>query len=119
MNYRMSFKTFCIILVMVLGILYLGYQPREIQKAPEAFPAPNPGEWCLGYDYKENRYRYDTSPESKPRVIPQYEEDPFEEFDLRRSGFTREQAKSIMDMKGSNTQDIDIEDVIDNLEYYR
>lgn len=60
----MSKKTFFISLSVVLGILFLGTTPSKVKEQPK-WEKPESGKWCLGYDYKNHRYRYDTSPKTK------------------------------------------------------
>lgn len=120
MDFNFTFKKFCIGLGILLWVLYLGYAPNPKPSHP-GWESPDKSQWCLGYQYEKQKYRYHTKPEKLPtkaRNIRAHHD----EFDLNENGnFTREQVKDIenyIDSKISHDS-YDIEDIIDNLEYYR
>ena len=91
----MSKKTFFISLSVVLGILFLGTTPQKVKEQPK-WEKPESGKWCLGYDYKNHRYRYENG------------------------NFTKEQAKDLeyYIQSQKSTHDYYPEDIQELIEYY-
>lgn len=114
----LSKKTFFIILAVVLGILCLGTTPASQKIENTSFPTPEKGKWCLGYDYVNQKYRYHTEPKYKEQR--RYRQQSSHSFELYENGnFTKEQAKDIEEYLNSRPAcDCDIDDIIDNIEYY-
>lgn len=112
----LSKKGFFIILAVVLGVLYLGTTPVSKNIESEKFPEPEKGKWCLGYNYKEGKYRYHSEPTNKAT----FQKSSASSFELYENGnFTKEQAKDIEEYLNSRpTNTVDIEDIIDDIEYY-
>lgn len=110
-------KTALIITAVVLGVLALGTTPSKKVETP-SWESPQAGEWCLGYNYKEGRYRYDTSSKQPAKKVIRKDQHSFE---LHENGnFTKEQAKDIQRYLESQSQysEPDPDDILDNIEYY-
>lgn len=118
--FEVSKKTFTITALVVLGICLLGTTPASKKVESTPWEKPKAGPWCLGFDHKNNQYRYDTSSKQQPakKVIRK----SHHSFELHENGnFTKEQAKDLEEYLQSHpntTPELDIEDILDNIEYY-
>lgn len=116
----MSKKTFFISLSVVLGILFLGTTPPKVKEQPK-WEKPESGKWCLGYDYKNHRYRYDTSPKTKSQPTKTVIKKAHHSFELYENGnFTKEQARDLeyYIQSQKSTHDYYPENIQELIEYY-
>ena len=107
-------------LSVVLGILFLGTTPQKVKEQPK-WEKPESGKWCLGYDYKNHRYRYDTSPKTKFQPTKTVIKKAHHSFELYENGnFTKEQAKDLeyYIQSQKSTHDYYPEDIQELIEYY-
>lgn len=123
----MTKKVSLIICSVVLGISILGITPASTPSDPTSFQEPEKGKWCLGYDYKKGAYRYNTATPIRETQIQQTATSSRSSRKVRlidHKNFTKEQARDIEEYLDSQYQpsqqsEYDIEDIIDNSEYYQ